>query len=227
MQALEPPWDAASCPRAAAAPPAAQELETMRVQNEQLAARLFTVEQRNSEMARDHAQSALAGSQQPTRPPVATTTATLLEPSPWTHEEIPRQLAAEKEPRRVLWCLPKVTHPTAFYRAGAREQRTARRRGLGRTAHPSRRTSCDARRRRAAHAADTRAAHAARHPRLGGAAEGARGTRLRRGAAQAEPPAAGEPHEHATSGESLGSGEGEGLEQRRTQSVHAPTQRQR
>ena len=35
----------------------------MRVQNEQLAARLFTVEQRNSEMARDHAQSALACSQ--------------------------------------------------------------------------------------------------------------------------------------------------------------------
>ena len=30
-----------SCPRAAAAPPAAQELETRRVQNEQLAARLF------------------------------------------------------------------------------------------------------------------------------------------------------------------------------------------
>ena len=59
----------------------------MRVQNEQLAARLFTVEQRNSEMARDHAQSALAGSQQPTRPPVATTTATLSEPPPWTHEE--------------------------------------------------------------------------------------------------------------------------------------------
>ena len=143
--------------------------------------------------------------------------------TPCAHEEV---RAHEAWPRRVLWCLPKVAHPTASYRAGAREQRTARRRGLGRAAHTSRRTtSRDARRRRATHAADARP-RAARHTRLGGAAEGARGARLRRRATQAEPPAAGEPHEHTASGESLGSGEGEGLEQR-LQSVHTPTQRQR
>ena len=47
-----------------------QELETMRVQNEQLAARLFAVEQRNAEMASDHGQSALARSRRHApRPP--------------------------------------------------------------------------------------------------------------------------------------------------------------
>ena len=51
-----------------------QELETMRVQNEQLAARLFAVEQRNAEMASDHGQSALAHTQPPPCPPP---------PNPW------------------------------------------------------------------------------------------------------------------------------------------------
>ena len=37
--------------RAYISPTSPQELETMRVQNEQLAARLFAVEQRNAEMA--------------------------------------------------------------------------------------------------------------------------------------------------------------------------------
>ena len=51
-----------------------QELETMRVQNEQLAARLFAVEQRNAEMASDHGQSALAHTQPPPCP---------TPPNPW------------------------------------------------------------------------------------------------------------------------------------------------
>jgi len=46
----------------------------MRVQNEQLAARLFAVEQRNAEMASDHGQSALAHTQPPPCPPP---------PNPW------------------------------------------------------------------------------------------------------------------------------------------------
>lgn len=90
-----------SCPRAAAAPPAAQELETMRVQNEQLAARLFTVEQRNSEMARAHGTSALARSSRrahPWRPPLPP-----YQSRPPCHEEIHGDLSpAEEGPRRVL-----------------------------------------------------------------------------------------------------------------------------
>ena len=198
----------------------------MRVQNEQLAARLFAVEQRNAEMASDHGQSALAHTQPPPCPPP---------PNPWRRPRWRplRLIRADVGGRCGMglqrggprWRWPKVAHPTAFHRTGAREQRAARRRGGGRAAYPSRRPSCAARRRRAAHAADTRPL-AALHARLGGAAESARGARLRRGAAQAEPPAAGEPHEHTASGERLGSGEGEGLEQR-LQSGHAPTQRRR
>ena len=88
-----------SCPRAAAAPPAAQELETMRVQNEQLAARLFTVEQRNSEMARAHGTSALDRSSRrahPWRPPLPP-----YQSRPPCHEEIDPS-PAEEGPRRVL-----------------------------------------------------------------------------------------------------------------------------
>ena len=73
----------------------------MRVQNEQLAARLFTVEQRNSEMARAHGTSALARSSRrahPWRPPLPP-----YQSRPPCHEEIHGDPSpAEEGPRRVL-----------------------------------------------------------------------------------------------------------------------------